>query len=315
MLNGPKITMTGNSMFTRVLATFILIVTISYGGLGQKQKKDQPRALRIEHNQDSASILIFRHDGEEPILTQIVKKDERPYLHPIVAPDGKGVMTQFRPGHHLHQTGIYWGLKQVNGRDFFMNWNRDYWRGVSASVIENRGKQVKWQNVYEMLDEGGNTVIVQTQNWSMRDYGTHYLLDLEWKGEAKQDVVMGKFYVGGLFVRMPWDKQSVGEIVNAAGQKNREVEGQRAIWSDVGIIIPGRDDRAHIAILDHPDNKAFPTPWRYDSQLGLGPSRQILGDWSLAKGETEVIRYRLLLYTGSLDSKKVTGWWKEFVVE
>ena len=300
-------------IFLWILPLWVAFVLVAFNGHGQK--KAQPASLRIEQDEAAASIAVFRGNTTEPILTQIAKKDERPYLHPIVAPDGKGLITEFRPGHHLHQTGIFWGLKLVNGRDHFMNWKSDYWRGVSAEVIEEKGKQVKWQTVYETLDEGGNVVMVETQKWAMRDFGSHYILDLEWMGEAKVDVTMGKFYVGGLFVRMPWAQGYEGEIVNAAGQKNREVEAQRAIWSDVGIIVPGREDYAHIAIFDHPDNKAFPTPWRWDSQLGLGPSRQILGDWGIAQGEAEVIRYRLIIYTGALDSSKLTQQWKEFVVE
>src|SRR5690606_25843807 len=96
-------------VFTGVVASLLLVFTTCLEGFAQKQKKKVPQALRIEQNSDSASILIFREGDKEPILTQIAKKEERPYLHPIVAPDGKGVMTQFRPGHHLHQTGIYWG--------------------------------------------------------------------------------------------------------------------------------------------------------------------------------------------------------------
>jgi hypothetical protein len=294
---------------------FFLIGFITIGYYSSAQKEQQPRPLQIRQDKADTSFAVFRKNGNEPILTQIVKKEERPYIHPIVAPDGKGVITEFRPGHHLHQTGIFWGLKRVNGRDNFMNYKSDYWRFVSATVTQDKGDRVKWQTVYETIDSAGNTVMVETQNWTMRDFGSHYILDLEWQGVAKVDVVMGKFYVGGLFVRMPWKKGYDGDIVNAAGQKNKEVEAQRAIWSDVGIVTPGREDRAHMAIFDHPDNKAFPTPWRYDSQLGLGPSRQIMGDWGISKGNTEVIRYRILVYTGELDSKTLNQAWKKFVVE
>jgi hypothetical protein len=297
----------------RTLLFFIGFISIGYYSSAQKEQKPHP--LQITRDKADTSFAVFRKNGKEPILTQIVKKEERPYIHPIVAPDGKGVITEFRPGHHLHQTGIFWGLKLVNGRDNFMNYKNDYWRFVSATVTQEKGDRVKWQTVYETIGPDGNAVMVETQNWTMRDFGTHYILDFEWKGEAKVDVVMGKFYVGGLFVRMPWKKGYDGDIVNAAGQKNKEVEAQRAIWSDVGIVTPGREDRAHMAIFDHPDNKAFPTPWRYDSQLGLGPSRQIMGDWGITKGNTEVIRYRILVYTGELDVKALNQAWKKFVVE
>ncbi|MEO5995746.1 MAG: DUF6807 family protein, partial [Chitinophagaceae bacterium] len=70
-----------------------------------------------------------------------------------------------------------------------------------------------------------------------------------------------------------------------------------------------------MAVLDHPDNKAFPIPWRTDTQFGLGPSRQILGDWKLTKGETEIVRYRIVIYTGKLNNTEITGLWKQFACE
>ncbi|WPR75324.1 DUF6807 family protein [Algoriphagus sp. NG3] len=287
-----------------------------YDENGVSVSKRKPSPLHLFKDSISESIAVYRHSGKEPILTQIAKQDERPYLHPISAPDGKGILTEYRPSHHPHQTGIYWGLKLVNGRDYFMQWKNDYWHGVSASILSGKGEKVKWQTVYDMLDENGHTIMVETQNWSLQDYGDNYVLDLEWIGEAKTDVVMGEFYVGGLFVRMPWIKETVGEIVNSAGLQGMALEGQRAMWSDIGIKVDGRDDLAHIAIFDHPGNAAFPTPWRVDSQMGIGPSRQILGDWEIKKGETETIRYRLLIYTGDRNDAKLTevakNFWNEF---
>lgn len=271
------------------------------------------KELRIEQDGKAGTISVFRSGGKEPILIQNAKEGFRPYIHPITAPDGKGVLTEFRPEHHLHQTGLYWGLKQVNGRDYFMNWEGDYWRLVSASVVEEEGKEVRWQTVYDMLDEKGNTILRETQNWLMQEINGQFLLDLEWKGEAKTAITFGEFYVGGLFLRMPWHAGIRGEVVNALGQRNGEAEEQRAIWTDVGMQVEGRDDLAHIAIFDHPDNRAFPTPWRVDNELGVGPSIQILGDWKIDESETELIRYRLVVFTGERKDSELTGAWKEFV--
>jgi hypothetical protein len=279
------------------------------------EESKNPHFLRIEQDRIAGSISVFHEKNKVPILTQMAKPYERPYIHPIIAPDGNGVMTEYRPAHHPHQTGIYWGLKKVNGRDYFMKWQDDYWRRVSALVSEGQGQKVKWRTVYDMLDENGHTVMVETQNWSMQHKDGQYVLDLEWIGEAKTDVVMEKFYVGGLFVRMPWVKETVGEIINSSGQLNMDAEGQRAIWTDIGIKLDGRDDLSHIAIFDHPSNKAFPTPWRVDNEMGIGPSRQILGDWKIANGEREIIRYRLLIYTGELNKGLLAEVWKEFFLD
>lgn len=268
--------------------------------------------LRIQEEAKNSKFEVFRENGTGPILTQVALPDERPYLHPIVAPDGNGIITEYRPAHHLHQTGIFWGLKLVNGRDFFMKWQSDYYRRVSASVLRPAGEQVEWQTVYDMLDEKGEVVITETQTWSMQATSDKYLLDLQWQGKARKDVTMGKYYVGGLFVRMPWHQGVKGEVVNAVGQRNAAAEAQRARWTDVGIQLDGRNDLAHIAIFDHPKNDGFPTSWRVDTQLGIGPSRQINGDWKIENGETERFRYRLTIYTGQLNPGELTGEWEAF---
>ena len=269
------------------------------------------RPLRIE--QAEGAIRVYREGDNPAILTQNALPDKRPYLHPIVAPDGKGVITEYRPAHHLHQTGIFWGFKLVNGRDFFMQWQSEHYRRVSATVIEPKGQRVRWQTVY-MLDENGNTAMTETQNWSMAESGGRYVLDLEWKGVPKTDMTLGKWYVGGLFVRMPWHMGSRAEAVTARGQRGQNAEQQRAEWTDVGIQVEGRDDLAHIVIFDHPDNYGSPVPWRVDSQMGFGPNTEPV-ERRLEKGKTEVFRYRLIAYTGDFDAVGMTRAWKEFVRE
>lgn len=269
--------------------------------------------LFIIQNRDSGIISVYQSSNKyAPIIVQNARQDERPYIHPIIAPDGKGVLTQFRPPHHPHQTGLYWGLKMVNGRDFFMNRKGDYWRKVSDSVIQSTGQTVQWQTAYEMLDEKGRVSLSEKTSWTVQVTDGIYLIDIVWKGTAKTDITFEKFYVGGLFLRMPWFKGIAGEVINSNGQRNQEAEGQKALWTDVGMAIEGRKDWGHIAIFDHPENKSFPVAWRVDNELGVGPSRQISGDWKLSKDSIEVVRYRLIVYTGKSDHEKLMKQWRAF---
>ena len=304
---------------SRSIVLFMTMAICMYGCTtlhGDAQTGNDPgKKFLVKQDTATGTIAVFIKDRKEPVLTQIAKRDQRPYIHPIIAPDGKGVLTQYRPDHHPHQTGIYWGLKLVNGRDYFMKWQSDYWSRVSATIINNKGQQVKWQTIYNLIDEKGNITLVETSNWSLQEQEGKYLLDIEWRGEAKTDITFGKFYVGGLFLRMPWHQGTAGEVVNAIGQHNLEAEAQRAIWTDVGMQIEGRDDWAHMVVFDHPDNKGFPVSWRVDTQLGIGPSRQIMGDWKLNKGETETVRYRIVIYTGNRDDTTLTKLWKAFICE
>ncbi len=293
------------------LAALLVLLSGSTPQAPSAEARDDA-VLRAEHDEEAGTIAIRLEDGAEPIVTQHVRESDRPYIHPILAPDGNGVLTEYRPEHHPHQTGLYWGLKEVNGRDYFMGWRGEHYRRVSAAVTRERGTEVGWQTVYDLLDDAGRSVLTETQNWSMRHREGTIILDLEWTGEARTDVTVEEFYVGGLFLRMPWHPGVQGDVENATGRRNEDAEGRRAMWTDVGMEIDGRSDPAHVAMFDHPDNESFPTAWRVDGELGVGPSRQILGPWTLDEGERTTIRYRLVVYTGERDLAELTGKWVEY---
>jgi hypothetical protein len=52
-----------------------------------------------------------------------------------------------------------------------------------------------------------------------------------------------------------------------------------------------------------------------DAQLGVGPSRQVLQAWRLTEGESEVTRYRLVVYTGRLDPTVLHRAWTSYASE
>ena len=272
--------------------------------------------LRIEVDEAAGKISVFREGGERAILVQNARPDFRPYLHPIVAPDGLGELTEYSPGHHRHQTGLYWGFTRLNGRDYFHHPEGTHWRRASFGALPvvrtAEGDQVGWKTVYDLLDEDGEPVLRETQSWSLLAAGGEYRLDLDWRGAALRDVTVSKYDYGGLFLRMPWKEGIDGEVVNAARERGRRAEGRRSLWVDTGMTVAGREDRAHVAIFDHPKNGGFPQPWRVDGQLGVGPVRARLGDWKIAKGKTEHIRHRIIVYTGQLDDVALTKKWSEY---
>lgn len=269
-----------------------------------------PLSLKVDLQAGKASVS--RENGTEPILIQNAREDFRPYIHPLVAPDGDGVLTEFSPDHHPHQTGLFWGFTRLNDRDYFHHPEGTHWRRAALEAIDTQGESVSWKTSYDLLDGDGTPVLRETQTWTFRDNGDHYVMDLEWQGEAKRDVTVGKSDYGGLFLRMPWQEGMPAEVVNAARERDSRAEGRRALWLDVGLQVEGRKDLAHIAIFDHSDNAGFPQPWRVDSQFGVGPVRARLGDWNIDAGETETIKHRFIVYTGELDDVSLTEQWGQF---
>jgi putative membrane-bound dehydrogenase-like protein len=290
----------------------LLLVILTCTGPKKEQSIKEDITLIVRQDEGDSTLSVFREGEENPIVVQNAKADFRPYLHPIAAPDGKGVLTEYSPGHHKHQTGLYWGYTRVNGRDYFHHPQGDYWQRVAVNVLEAKGDEVQWQTVYNMLDEQGTAIMTETQTWSMREKEGKFFLTLEWRGEAKTDITIGKYDYGGLFLRMPWKEGINGEVVNAAREKNEKAEGKRAMWVDVAMQVEGRDDLAHVAIFDHPKNNGYPQRWRVDGQLGVGPARAREADWQIKEGETEVIRHQLVAYTGVLNDVTLTNIWSEF---
>ena len=256
--------------------------------------------------QKSGGIAIKRPDVEQPLLVFNAPADGRPYLHPLLAPDGKGLLTEYSPGHHKHQTGIYVGYLKVNGRDYFHNRGADYFRRT-AFKHEHNSQGVSWTTAYELLDAQKSAQLVETQAWHFRDFQKSYLIDMTWTAKANVDVTFDRYDYGGLFIRMPWKNQPGAKAINSGGHVNGKSEGQKARWVDIGMTVDGRKDAGHIAVLS-----ATALPWRVDGQLGVGPAPSRAGAWKLAKGESATYRYRFVVYTGDFQEKEVEAEWKAF---
>jgi hypothetical protein len=158
-------------------------------------------------------------------------------------------------------------------------------------------------------------VLLETQEWTLTDAAERdtYSLDLVWSLQAASgNVTFGRYPYGGLFLRMPYQTERGGTVRNSEGRENADAEQQRARWLAVAMPIDGRDGPAGIALLDHPDNPEYPTPWRVDRQLGVAPSRCIAGPWCLSMGEATRSCYRLVAFVGPLLSERVEAEWQAF---
>ena len=63
---------------------WLLSLSLVFTSLGEA-------SLKVVMNEKAGSLEVFREDSAKPIITQNAKEDFRPYLHPIVAPDGSGL--------------------------------------------------------------------------------------------------------------------------------------------------------------------------------------------------------------------------------
>ncbi len=265
-------------------------------------------------------ISVYRPSQTTPVLTQNAAADQRPYIHPILAPDGVGELTEDGPEHHPWQHGLYVGLNDVNGIGF---WNEGrtgdtlsdgtfHPRPLGAPAVS--GNAATWEVITDWKAPDGTLLLVETQALRLADVGDTFVLDCDWRLRAAVALKFGACAYGGLFLRMPWRAETGGDVRTSEGANTREAaEGQRARWVALAMPIPGRaSDPAGIAFFDHPDNPGYPNPWRVDGNLGIVPSRCILGEWTLPENTVSSNRYRLLAFTGPIDPARIEKEWTHF---
>jgi hypothetical protein len=271
---------------------------------------DAPRTLRIESTAER--IAVFREGSTEPLLVQNAEADHRPFIHPILVPNGSGSVTENAPGHHPWQHGLYIGLNDVNGTGFWAE-------GLQASRAEQDGtfhpqivgvpsvdgSGATWTILTEYRDERGDTLLHETQEWALADFGDRYELDLVWTLKADVPLTFGEYEYGGLFLRMPFRRETGGSAFNSEGQTGAETEGQRATWVASQMPIEGNESDVLVAVLDHPSNLEHPVPWRVDNELGISPSACIAGPWTLATGEERVFRHGVVIFGSPVEASVI----------
>ena len=252
----------------------------------------------------TGGAAVYRPGIDTPIFAFNAPENGRPYVHPLLAPDGQGILTEYSPSHHKHQTGIYVGFLKANGRDFFHNRGGDHF--LRRDFIHKMTPEgVVLKSVYDLLGKDKKPLLLETQHWVFHDFTDNYAIDLTLTLQAQVDVTFDRHDYGGLFVRMPWTNQPDARAANSEGAINAKAEGQKARWVDLGMTVVGRKRPAHIAILSRDE-----TPWRVDGQLGVGPAPSRVGAWKLAAGHSRVFRYRFLVYTGIFQPDRVEAEWK-----
>ncbi len=265
-------------------------------------------------------IKIFREGKDVPILIQNAENNKRPYIHPIVVPDGKGILTENQPSHHLWQHGLYIGLNDVNGIGFWKEGLSEKGKLTDGTFHPKRLASpkvnkniVNWTVETDYRAPDGKHIMTELQEWILKDMQSHYEMQLTWKLTANIDLRFGKYSYGGLFLRMPYRKELGAQILNSEG-KNTQIatEAQRARWVAISMPIEGRTDKAGIAILDHKDDPDHPVCWRTDGTFGISPSRCIAGEWRLSKTETTVSKYGIYVFCGNINPLAIEDQWQSF---
>ncbi|MEM2914540.1 MAG: PmoA family protein [Candidatus Bathyarchaeia archaeon] len=274
-------------------------------------------------------------NGERVTNYVFNKAYERPFLYPVIGPDGLSV-TRSVPtlGDHPHHKGIWLALGDVSGEkgkpgiDFWTLGTLD--DPKHGRVIHQRFTSLEQglvfakiceENVWKQNDglEGvkkGITILNETRIttiWNvspMRIIDIHTVMtpmvdevilnaDVEGKDTAKEN--------GPLAIRVTDNMrgEAEGTIVNSEGGKTeKECWGRRARWVDYyGPVVKGGPVNG-IAVMDHPSNVRHPPGWhvRDYGLFAVNPFYSKKPEWPdqgpiyLSKAKGEKLELRYRIY-------------------
>jgi len=227
------------------------------------------------------------------------------------------VLTREAPDDHPWHHGLWFTIKFVNGENFWEEYDEfgvlHHEGAPDTAVLDDRTVAVS--GVVRWVRPDGSTVVVDdSRRFTHRVLADDaYAIDVEITLVPRVDVVLDRTPFttwggyGGLTLRGA-DGWTDTRLLLADGTAHQQIHGTRARWCDLSSA------RGGIAIVDHPTNARFPTPWYGSTRAdtyGEGWANffnaAFLWDepLSVASGEALTRRHRVVVHDDLWDVDRV----------
>ncbi len=265
----------------------------------------------------TAKGAVVKIDGRL-FAEYLVRSGTKPILWPIIGPTGKPMTRDFpmrnRRGEakdHPHQRSLWFSHGSVNGIDF---WGEQGKVGTIKHLEFTKiagGKPAVVAARDAWLAPDGRRVCEDRRLLRFDSDGDTRWIDFDITLTASDgDVTFGDTKEGTFGVRVAQtlsvDAHRGGKIVNSRGETNAAAWGRPAAWVDYHGPIDGAT--IGIAIFNHPSSFRYPTHWHVRSYglfaanpFGLHEfpgGKDADGTFTLRRGESVTLRYRVLLHRG-----------------
>jgi hypothetical protein len=246
--------------------------------------------------------------------------DEKyPFFFPVNGPSGASV-TSMRNGEYPHHSSLFFGCDMVNGGNY---WQQELDRGRIVSkgpVLESAaGNRIVIRDACDWTRPDAaqplsdtRRIVISAPSPSVRQ------IDFDITLEALEEVVIRKTNHSLFSARMDPDLTPVhgGTMINAEGAKGEKgTFGKPSPWLACFGARDGNTTEG-LAILQHPQNPGYPTPWFTRDYGFLSPTPMYWPangrDTRIAKGQKLRLSYRVLVFSGTPESAGVADIFTEF---
>ena len=280
----------------------------------------------------------------QPFATYVIDQGNKPFLWPVLGPDGKQMTRSFPmqdvPGEtqdHYHHRGVNFGHQGMGGTD---TWTEDGTWGDNPKRADQKARVGQISHDRYLTLTGGGTATVDTVGTALTRDGKPLLevaQRFDFSCEAENRVIdiavdlvashgaieLDDMKDAGLSIRVPEsirvESKLGGEIVNSEGRRNADAWAKRANWVDYHGPIDGQT--YGIAFMSHPSTFRHPSPWHVRTyglftanpfglkSLGLQQESAAI---SLKANDRLSLRYRLLFHRGDEQQADIPGAFKAY---
>jgi hypothetical protein len=272
--------------------------------------KPVPRMQVLPLPGDEASVT---RDGVEISRYYFGKDLHRPFLYPLIGPNGKSLTRMGHPrdpNGHSHHNSMFISHHVVGGVGFWNDSKSSEGRIMHQKVLryEDADDEALIEVQNNWIDGAGRGKTLLEEKRAMRfrpqtDGQWLLVLDLTFSA-PKEPVTLGKTNFGFTGVRMAKTigvNDGGGMIRNSEGAINEpQVHEKRARWCDYSGPIVAKTSRTStnegITLLDHPQNPNHPTTFHVRNDGWMGAAFNFAEPWTIEPGKPLHLRYGLWIH-------------------
>jgi hypothetical protein len=290
---------------------------------------DENSALVIKNS--NKKVLQYNYRTQYPPAGVDSAFKRSGFIHPLWSPGGN-TLTQINPRDHYHHVGIWNPWTDV----VFQGKKVDFWNigdkkatvrfarfiGQDKGAVYGGFKALQEHVVLNHPASGAET-IAMNEVWDIRVFNIGsgmWLWDFtsSLNCATPDTVFLEEYRYGGFGFRATadWNNQN-SKVLTSEGKTRKEADASTARW----CMIDGAMQQGHSGILfmSNPANYNFPEPMRVwpedmnkrgDVFFSFSPTRN--KSWTLTPGKDHVLKYRMLVYDGTITPKQAEEVWNNF---
>lgn len=261
--------------------------------------------------------------GKQFFTSYRFQPDEKyPFFFPVNGPVSGATTTSMRNGEYPHHSSLFFGCDRVNGGNY---WQEGLERGqivsVGARIVEAKGEQVVIEDECIWKRPDAQAPIIDRRKITISCPSKDlYQLDFDIEMEMLMDVTIQKTNHSLFSARIDPDltvKQG-GVMINSEGKEGEKgTFGVGSSWIDCyGKRKTGTEG---IAIMQHPSNKWYPSPWFTRDYGFMSPTPMYWPEnektTELKKGDKINLRYRVLVHAGNSGEANIARLFEQYKKE